>query len=707
MMSDILFELGFEELPVDEITNLYNHIEKNLKYMLKEEKYDIIPTKNLQIFQTPRRLVVYLKDIPENTEEETVEMKGPPENIFYAGGKVSPQGMGFLKSKGLTEDDIEVRDGFVYYSQPEGGERTTDILSSILKELLSSVPFNKTMTWPGSDIRFSRPVRWILFMEDNAVTDFEFAGIKSGNKTYSNRTAGSEELIIKSADIDAFRTILEENHVMLSEFIDGGKRYIAITEQIKEYNDNSDNEIQPTQRSELIIENSLLTEWPVLITGEFDKRFLNLPAPILATAMRQHQRYFAVFDQQEQLTNQFALISNNPNADENSQKMNHQRVLSARLEDAEFYFNNDMKKTLDDYSDMLDDIVYFRNLGTYSDKIKRISGIASHIEDMIYGESRTDWNELAIIAKFDIATDMIKDGKEFTKLQGTIGYHYALEMGIEEDRAIVARGHYKPAVKGSSLPDDDKSRILSIADKIDAIAGAYIAGYRPTGSKDIMGVRQASLALIYMMYELGRENDRWSIDIAGIIKFAYSQFDSNEHFSELIEYMRTRLQNYLSNEQNISPDIIRCVTGTHELTIDAILKKAINIQYQKRDNADDFRTMVTGLKRVNNILKEYEPDKPLSEDMLKDSYSKELLEKAIEIEEKNKEIYADNKYTEALDNLLELRKPIDDFFDNVMVMDKDIKIRELRLSLLYRVREVFSQFGDFSEIVFDDDNGDE
>ena len=706
-MSNILFELGFEELPVDEITNLYNHIHDNLAYMLKEKGYDITPTVNLQIYQTPRRLVVYLKDIDEQTAQQTVEMKGPPENIFYAGGSISPQGMGFLKSKGLTEKDIEVRDGFVYYSQAEGGEKTTDILGSILTELLSSVPFNKTMIWPGSDIRFSRPVRWILFMEDNRVTEFEFAGIKSGNKTYANRTSGNKELIVKSADIDAYKDNLEENHVMLSEFIDSGLRYIAITEQMKEYNEKSDCIILPDRSTVLITENSLLTECPVLITGEFDKRFLNLPAPILATAMRQHQRYFAVFDKQKQLTNQFAFISNNPNADENSQKRNHQRVLTARLEDAEFYFNNDMKKTLDDYSDMLDDIVYFRHLGTYSDKIRRISGIASHIEDMIYGESRTDWNELALIAKFDIATDMIKDGKEFTKLQGIIGYHYALEMGIEEDKARVAPEHYKPSVKGSPLPDGDRSRILSIADKIDGISGAFIAGYRPTGSKDIMGVRQTSLALIYMMYELGFKESKWSIDIAGIIKYAYAQFDSNEHFSELIEYMRTRIQNYLSNEQNISPDIIRCVTETEQLTIDAILKKAINIQKQKRDNTDDFRTMVTGLKRVNNILKEYEPGSPLSEDMLKESYSKELLEKATEIEEKNEEVYADNKYNEALDNLLELREPIDDFFDNVMVMDKDIKIRELRLSLLYRVREVFSQFGDFSEIVFDDDSGDE
>ncbi|MDY6787927.1 MAG: glycine--tRNA ligase subunit beta [candidate division WOR-3 bacterium] len=704
-MSNILFELGFEELPVDEITNLYNHIESNLKEQLIENGYDVKPTDNYNVYQTPRRLVIYLKDIDEQTAEQTVEMKGPPENIFYAGGSISPQGMGFLKSKGLAEEDVEVRDGFVYYSQAEGGEKTTDILSSILKELLSSVPFSKTMTWPGSDIRFSRPVRWILFMEDDAIIKFEFAGIKSDNKTYGNRTTGNRAITVKSTD--DYRSRIEEHYVMLSDGIDSGKRYGKILEQIRDYNEKSDCKIEPDIGKMLITENSLLTEWPVLITGEFDERFLNLPAPILTTAMRQHQRYFAVIDKDNNLTDQFAFISNNPNADEDSQKMNHQRVLSARLEDAEFYFNNDMKRTLDDYSDMLDDIVYFRHLGTYSDKIERISGIASHIEDMISDDRRTDWNELALIAKFDIATDMIKDGKEFTKLQGTIGYHYALEMGIEEGKARVAREHYRPEVKGSCLPDDDKSRILSIADKIDAIAGAFIAGYKPTGSKDIMGVRRTSLAIIYMMYELGFVDSKWSIDIAEIIKYAYSRFDSNEHFSELIEYMRTRLQNYLSNEQSISPDIIRCVTKTEQLTIDTILDKARIIQEQKDNNLNDFRTMVTGLKRVNNILKEYEPGRPLSEDMLKESYSKELLKKALGIEEKNRERYNGNQYTKALDNLLELRKPIDDFFDNVMVMDKDIKIRELRLSLLYRVREVFSQFGDFSEIVFDDDNGDE
>lgn len=708
-MSDILFELGFEEMPVEELKILSHSFPSCIDKELKTNNVTI----DVQYYMTPRRIALIMNNVPDQTPSEEIEMKGPPISVFYSeDGSLSKQGQGFLKSKNLSEKDIIKKDNAVYYTAVKGGQSIIDIMKKSVAEALRTVPFKKTMKWPGSDMRFSRPIRWMLFIKDDTLVDFHMAGIKSSNITYGNRNAGNRAVRIDS--VNDYVKALTDNYVILDEIYPEtnsviGKRYYMIQDGIRKINEKKGlhiglSDTGKTVDDELIEENALLTEYPRVLLGSFNSRFTDMPAPIIRAALKQHQRYFYAGD-----SHHFAFVTNQPN-DEMDREIihNNEKIITARLEDAEFYFHGDMKRSMDDYRTMLNNTVFYAQLGTYGDKVKRISKLASYLNSIL-NKGNIDFDELALISKFDIATDMIKDGKEFTKLQGEIGYQYALNMGIDKDKAICAREHYMPRTKSDSIPSSYEAVMLSIADKADNVAGAFIAGHKPTGSKDVMGVRRDVLALLYLLYELAHSSDDVNkaisrTDLRALSKHAvqlYSIEDSGT-VDEIMDFIRERIavefQHY-----GYSIDALRTVLASVSFNIFDIQQKCIAINMIRSENEDDFITLITGIKRVNNILRsaEYEPVEGID---FSDKYEKSLYDASRQAERDNSALYKKGDFTGILRNFLQMRSTIDDFFDNVLVMDEDSDKRNARLNLLASVQSVFEQFGDFSHIVIEGTN---
>lgn len=674
-MSRILFELGFEEMPVQSLGILRQNADDGIRKMLSDAG---LADAECSVCATPRRLVIMLDKVPQKTEESVIEQKGPPESIFYKEGSITKQGEGFIKSKGINEDDISVRNGFIWYEAKTGGVLISTMLGDTVLSILKNTEFPKRMRWNDSGNNFPRPVRWIVFLEDNKVIDFEYAGIKADEYTCANRNSGNKRIKAEHGFADLMR-----RHYVI---IDSKER----EDMIKEQGDRLAGEkgIEILWDNELLNEVCGLSEYPVCAMGTFNDKFTNMPPDIIIAALKQHQRYFSTM-KDGKLSNLFLLVSNSPEGDIVNIVRNNEKVLTARLEDAEFYYNEDIKRTTAQYRNMLASITFFEGLGSILDKIGRNADNAQFIDSMLENR-KMNYEEISMICKFDLGSDMIRDGKEFTKLQGIIGSHYAGKIGFNAEYAHVSREHYMPRTANDEMPSTYEGMIFSIADKADNIAGAFIAGYKPTSSKDPMSVRRDTLALLTLILK-----KRLFIDIDDIMRHALKVYSQEDKLEEVSEYMRTRFENVLS-EQNISADIVRSLTGGGFNPV-IISDKAHVISALK--NTENFRNMAAGQKRAVNILQSMNPKKASLENG--NQYETGLLDASREVESGIGKLLSEGEYDEALKLLLGLREHIDRFFDNVMVMSDNNEEKERRLYLLSYVRNIFLKFADFSRITFD------
>ncbi len=674
-MSRLLFELGFEELPVQSLGILKQNTDYEIEKMINDAG---LAEAEYSVFTTPRRLVIMLDKVPQKTEENLIEQKGPPESVFYKEGSITRQGEGFIKSKGISEKDISVKDGFIWYKAKSGGMQISAMLRDTVLSILKNTEFPKRMRWNDSGSNFPRPVRWIVFLEDDKIIDFEYAGIKAAEYTYTNRNSGNERI---KAEHD-FRELMRRHYVIIDE----KERESMIREQ----GDGLAGEkgIEILWDSELLNEVCGLSEYPVCAIGTFNGKFTNMPPDIIIAALKQHQRYFSTM-KDGKLSHYFLLVTNSPEGDMQNIVRNNEKVLTARLEDAEFYYEEDTEKTPDEYRAILENITFFEGLGSILDKISRNADNAQFIDSMLENR-KMDYKEISMICKFDLGSNMIRDGKEFTKLQGIIGSYYAGKIGLNEQYAHVSREHYMPRTVNDEMPASYEGTVFSIADKADNIAGAFIAGYKPTSSKDPMSVRRDTLALLTLILK-----KRLFIDIDCIMKHALKVYSQEDRFEEVSEYMRTRFENVLS-ERNISADIVRSLTGGQFNPV-IIADKADVISALK--DTEDFRNMVAGQKRAVNILQNLSPRKVGLESG--NQYETELLNASLNADSSIDAILNKGRYDEALKLLLGLREHIDRFFDNVMVMSDNSEEKERRLYLLSYVRNVFLKFADFSRITFD------
>lgn len=684
MKNKIFFEIGFEELPVSALKT----IERDFPLKLK----DFLISKNIKdfeikIFLTPRRLALFLENIPKETEKKVNLLKGPQEKIFYKDGQITQLGLGFLKSRNIEEKDILVKDGYIWYKKEEEGVEVWKIFSENIFNIINSLDFEKRMRWDNSKITFPRPIRWVTSFFNNQQIEINIGNIQSGNYTFGNRNTGNLKIPIFNGD--DWLEKMSENYVEPSF----EKRKDMVIKGIEDIVKGTD--LFLTKDDELLEEVTYLVEYPVVFKGEFEKEFLKLPKEIIIAALKQHQRYFTLQNEKGELSNFFIFISNSPFAQNDDIVNNNQRIIRSRLEDAQFYFENDISRSMEDYEKRLKDTLFCEGLGSFYEKIERNVKIVEYLLDTLKLDDlkSIDLRMVGLVSKFDITTDMIKDGKEFTKLQGIIGYHYAKIKGFEDDIAKVSYEHYLPLTALDKNPTTKLGKVFSIAEKVDNIVAAFVSGNKPTGSKDIMYVRRDALSLISLLV-----TDQISLSLFDTFKFSTSLLKGEQFFDEIINYIKKRVEIFFKDYYNIDYDVSRSFLQNGNVDPYDIKKRCEKVISLKND--ENFRIMVEGQKRVTNILKGVEKIEMTDFDFDND-FERKLFEDGKSVSEKNKKLFDRKDYDGILKNLLSLRESIDRFFDNVLVNDPDEKKRRRRLALLFFIRNIFLEFSDLSLIVFE------
>ena len=694
--KELLFEIGTEELPAGFITPALKELEKLIKKGLEKAGLEFASTRTLG---TPRRLVLVVEGLGVTKPASSVEVRGPKkEAAFDANGEPTRALLGFARGQGVEIEDIEVRgegtSAHVYAKKEVEGEDTINLLPKLLRSLASADLFPKTMRWGARDESFARPIHWITALFGDAVVDFEYCGIKSGNTTKGHRFLAPKGKEPGSwIEVDGFSgyvRALREAHVI----VDPLERRKIIEEGLEDAAKEANGALLPDPA--LMDEVVNLIEYPVVVRGTFDKEFLSLPSEVVINAMREHQRYFSITDKSGKLLNSFITVANIRALDPKVVISGNERVLRARLNDAKFYYEQDLKVKLDDWVERLKGVVFQAKLGTSFEKVERFTKLAESIGELVNYKEPEILKRAAFVCKADLVSGMVG---EFPKLQGVMGRVYAELAGEPKEVSNAIYEHYMPIAAGGELPRSDAGAIISIADKMDTIAGCFGVGLVPTGAKDPYALRRSALGIISILVE--KEID---LPLDALIGLAFDGVkdkltrDRVEATRDVVEFFKERLKNKLLSD-GLSFDAIDAVLSTQNW-IDRLADTVARVKALEAFKSDpDCERLVIAFKRVSNILKsaEYISDKPLPK-LLKEKEEKELNEVREKIAPQILAFVSAQDYKAAFKKLTSIKDVIDRFFDEVMVMVDDKEVKENRLALLYSVRELYYNIADLSKL---------
>ena len=686
MTGEFLLEIGTEEIPASFVTGALTWLENQFARALDAGRIDHGP---IRTYATPRRLVLHAEEVALQQADREIEKTGPPAaSAFDEHGNPTKAAVGFAKSQGVDVKDLIVvataKGEQVAARKIEPGRPTIEILAGVIPDLMGKMPFPKTMRWMDLDVRFARPIHWIAALLDGEVVPFTYGNIQSGNISFGHRFIGPRTFPVASlADL---KTSLAERGIIL----DPEERREEITNQVTAL--ASACGLRIFDDPDLLEEINFLVESPHALMGAFSESFLELPASILITCMKKHQRYFALQDVNGRISNKFIAINNTPVKDPSVSINGHQRVLRARLEDARFYFREDRKLPLIDRLDALKGVVFHSKLGTAYEKVERFTDIARQIALRWAPEKHDLVERAAMLCKCDLETGIVY---EFPELQGIIGSYYARKDGEDQEVADAIREHYLPSFAGDSLPQGVVGAIVSIADRIDTIVGCFSVGLIPTGAADPYGLRRHALAIIQTLIAFGKP-----LDFAFLISEALKRLETyrtrpkKEVEDDVREFFRTRFVNYHTSK-DFSLDVVEAVVRARfDEIVDARRRVEALSEWKKRE---DFDAIIVGFKRVSNILKDAKPG-AFAPRLLEEPSEKWLYESFQSVSRRVRPMIAARQYSEALEIMAELKEPIDQFFDNVMVMVEDATTRQNRLALLSELVALFREIADFSVI---------
>jgi glycyl-tRNA synthetase beta chain len=664
----LLFELFTEELPASEMSGLDNRTRDTLCSLLDSND---ISYKNFRIYITPRRIAVKF-ECDDTINAQTKKITGPPENICFKDGKPTKALDGFLKKNNASLDDIEIEETKKgkYVSVVLKGESKSvkPLLPEIMHNFLHKLHFNKKMRWGSGEHEFIRPIHNITFTIDDEIIDFTFADIPSTSYTYGHRFLSSGKIKIT---YDNYESELEKGFVI----VDQNKRKQIILDQL--------DSICKKHKMDVIYDNELLdevvnlTEYPRIVLGSFEEKFLKLPKEVLITSMKDHQRYFA-FTKNSSLANNFAAVSNIETDNMDIIKTGYERVLRARFADAEFFFAEDTKHRLEEFVAGLNKMTFQEKLGSQYERVLRLMELSSHIASKLNFPIDKAMRA-AYLSKADLLTQMVY---EFPELQGVMGREYALLSGEDKEVAEAIYEQYLP--KEEEVAKTQAGIALSLADKFDLIVGGFIANLKPTGTKDPYALRRAALGIIKTVLE-----NSLSFDLRNFIKKSATLYKKEVGTEDIVDFIKVRFNNHLSQYPH---DALSAVLESEFNDIyDAYLRlEALNNLFLNDPNKEKR----FAIKRVFNIVKDY--DKTDVDDSLFTQNEEKTLFSAIKNIEKNiKAQKSDKKYDEILNSIIEAKDIINAFFDNVMVMDKDERIKNNRLSLLNRLKNIVLNVADF------------
>lgn len=671
--QDFLLELGTEELPPKLLQKISNALTTNLTDQLSELKLSF---GKVESFATPRRLAVLVHDLQLQQDDQTVERKGPalsaPDQAVE----------GFAKSCGVSKQDLSHKAfgkaDYYFFTKEQKGLKTTDLLEDVVDTAIKKIPIAKPMRWGNLDFTFVRPTHWLVMMLGSEIVPATVMGLSAGNTTKGLRFTGEQEFGIDNA-ADYQQTLFDRAQIE----VDFDARKQIIRKQVMQ--------VASKSKANAVIDESLLdevcalVEYPCAFSGGFDQKFLSVPEEALISAMKSHQKYFHMVDDNEKLLPSFISVANIESSDLSVIIDGNERVIRPRLSDSEFFWEKDKTESLESRLSKLNDVLFMKLLGSMGDKVKRIESLSSYIAGVI--GANVDYSARAgLLSKSDLVSDMVG---EFADLQGVMGGYYALNDGEDESVSIAIREHYHPRFSGDSLPSSREGLVVAIADKLDTITGIYGIGQGPTGSKDPYALRRMALGLLRIMVE-GQLNLDLKALIAQSLSLHSSKVDASSA-DDIYQFMMDRLRAYYK-EQKVSAKAFEAVLAVRpESPYDFHRRvEALNLFTQQSES----ESLIESNKRIANILKEHDNlGTDVDTSVFVEDAEKALYE-AVSNVAKDLSLSAD--YEQTMNKLLGLKDSIDSFFDQVMVNTDDEILKRSRLTLLNWVRSLSLSVADIS-----------
>ncbi|MCL4440355.1 MAG: glycine--tRNA ligase subunit beta [Firmicutes bacterium] len=691
MAKDFLLEIGIEEMPARFLGPALTQLKELAAKTLQEQR---IEHGDIQTCGTPRRLVLYVKGVAEHQAALEKEVKGPAQKAAYdVDGNPTKALLGFTRSQGVSPEDLVVRSigqvEYLYALKREEGRPTARVLAGICPGLITGLHFPKPMRWGDLELRFARPIRWLLSLFGEEVVPFELAGLQADRYTCGHRFLATGDLsILNPAD---YFTKIRAAYVL----VDPVERKEIIWQQVQELAAAEGGMVEMDE--DLLDEITNILEWPTALCGSFDPDYLRLPPAVLVTPMREHQRYFPVLDKDGKLLNKFIAVRNGTNTYIEIVTAGNEKVLRARLADAAFFFEEDLKQPMAGKVNGLKKVVFLEGLGSIADKVDRIGALADHLAgELGAGEQEKEKvQRAALLAKADLVTNMVY---EFPELQGEMGREYALRNGEDPAVAEAIFEHYLPRFAGDRLPETLAGRVLSLADKMDTIVGCFAIGIQPTGSQDPYALRRQALGICHILIE-----GNIHLSLKQLIEWAYQGYSEEVALKhelarvtgEIEEFFKQRLKGILS-DRGLSYDTVDAVLAAGFDDLADVVDRGLAVASFRELPA--FGALMTAFNRANSLAKNAASTQ-IQEAYLEHPAEQELYSRLSVLQKEVQPLLEKRDYAAALQHIAGIQKPLDAFFESVMVMVENEAVKTNRLALLKRLVELSKSVADFNKIV--------
>ena len=687
MTQDLYIEIGTEELPAGYIVPALESMSERMCRYLDENRVERgVPT----VAGTPRRLVLNIAGVALRQKPVRTEAVGPAKSVAYdAQGNPTRAAEGFAKGQGVAVGDLAIKQTpkgeYLCVFREEAGLATRELLEKMLPEFIAKIPFPKSMRWSSYNVTFARPIKWIVALCGEDVVECVYADVHAGKRSRGHRFMDPAEIEVK--DLESHRENLRKSHVVL----DIAERRELIRSGAQKAAEGVGGKI--VADDELLDEVTQLVEFPQPLVGQFEDKYLELPAELLITVIKKHQRYFAVTDAGGALLPYFVTISNIIPRDFALVAAGNARVVRARLEDARFYYREDQKVSLGERVEQLKGVVFHSRIGTSYEKMTRFSKLAVMLAERVAPGAAGAVERAAFLCKADLVSGVVG---EFPELQGIMGKYYAGLQGEPEAVSSALYEHYLPNRSGGPVPEGIEGSILSIADKIDTIAACFGVGMLPTGTADPFALRRQTLGIIRIALEKPLRFSLSDLIDRALELLANKLTQPVQNVKkDILAFFEARLHYYLVSSRGFSPEVIAAAlaVGIDDL-LDAVARTEALACFTTRP---DFGTLAAAFKRVANIIKVPETA-PVDESVFKDQVEQSLWEGLIKSESAVDGCLLRSDFAGALESMAQLKPLIDAFFDSVLVMDKDDSVRRNRLALLTRTRSLFARVADFGKI---------
>jgi glycyl-tRNA synthetase beta chain len=689
MPSELLLEIGTEEIPSGYLDDALDAVRRLAESSFKENR--IGSSGDLRTFGTPRRLILVGAALEEKQEDAIQEVTGPPKKAAFDNeGNPTKAALGFAAKNGLSVEQLQVletpKGEYLYFKRRTPGRLTMEVLAEILPKLIADIPWPKSMRWGEQSFSFVRPIHWIVALFGGKIVPIEVAGIKSGNMTRGHRFMAPDAVAV--GGFNDFEEKLKARYVL----IDGAQRAKKIEEAAKMTADTLSG--SPMTDPELLATVSNMVEYPSTLFGAFDPAYLGIPAPVLITAMKKHQKYFAVQDRSGKLMPNFVAVNNTVPRDEEVVRKGHERVLRARLSDASFFFHEDRKKPLEARLEDLKGVIYQAQLGTSYAKVLRFERLAEFLARRAVPDKLNQVKIAARLCKCDLVTGMVT---EFPDLQGIMGTEYARLDGHSEEVCSAVREHYLPTRAGDDLPSSAVGALVGIADRMDTIVGLFAIGSEPTGAADPFALRRHALAVLRIL-----EQRDWNISLSDFITESISLLaeeiscDRDVIFNRVNDFFRERYKQMMLRSEYPS-DLVEAVIAVEFDHVGHLRPRCDHLQEFIKEFGE-FESLVLTFKRVTNILKNQGVASGVDTSLFREPCEAGLLQAYQSVKDDIEHLIEKKNYTAALNLMAGLKGPVDAFFEGVEILTKDSEaVKNNRVALLQELNRLFLKVADFSK----------